>query len=99
MGGSSTRRAGRAAALALLVVSVLISGLPAARAEVVETTIATAMHERAGESTRVVVELEPGTRLEVVKREGRWIRVRLGRRRGWIPRTTVQPVGASGASQ
>jgi hypothetical protein len=64
-----------------------------ASAETVETSAATTMHKHPGESTKVVLKLRPGARLRVLSRKGRWVRVRVGKRVGWVTRTTVRSPG------
>lgn len=55
----------------------------------VATTIEAKLHAQPGESTKVVATVPVGTRLEVLGRDGRWLRVRRGRTTGWVTRTSV----------
>ncbi len=75
--------------LAVMVVVGLLGATTIAGAETVETSVATSIHKRPGESTRVIVKLRAGARLKVLKRKGRWIRVRVGKRVGWVTRTSL----------
>ncbi len=61
----------------------------------------TKIHFRPGESEKVVARITRGTRVEVLARRGRWIKVRVGKKRGWLTRTTVRqrPVSVSGERQ
>ena len=54
-------------------------------------TYATPLKKRPGEASKTIVELEVGAEVEVMGRKGRWVRVRSGKKLGWVPRTTIEP--------
>ena len=49
------------------------------------------LRARAGEAALVVAKVERGAELQVVGQRGRWLRVRHGRRAGWVTRSQVEP--------
>ena len=63
--------------------------LPVANAESVRTTRKTKVMARPGETGRVLTRVDSGTRLTVLARKGRWIKVRANGRTGWITRTSA----------
>lgn len=50
----------------------------------------TPLRARPGESSPVIDHADAGDELEVLANRGRWLRVRLGRRVGWVTRTQVE---------
>jgi len=54
-----------------------------------KTTIEVVLRKKPGERQAVVAKLPAGTTVVIVKEEGRWLRVRAGRRIGYLTRTTV----------
>src|SRR5678815_418343 len=74
------------------VVVVLILGLAWSRpadAEKVKTNQTTKLYSRAGEQSPVILKLKPGQTMTVLAKDGRWIKVRVSGRTGWIPRSKV----------
>jgi len=75
------------------VVVVLILGALAwsrpADAEKVKTNQSTKLYSRAGEQSPVILKLKPGQSMTVLAKDGRWLKVRVSGRTGWIPRSTV----------
>lgn len=51
----------------------------------------TQLHVRPGEAAPIVGHAEEGDELEVVGHQGRWLKVKTGRRVGWVTRTEVAP--------
>jgi len=76
---------------ALLV--VLILGLVAwpapSHAEKVKTNQSTKLYSRAGEQSPVVLTVKSGQTVTLLAKDGRWLKVRVAGRTGWIPRTKV----------
>jgi SH3-like domain-containing protein len=73
-----------------LMVSVLVLGLAASSAA--DTVVAkdrATVYLKPGEGSKVVVKLKSGEEMTVVRRDGRWIKVRVRGRTGFIPRTKV----------
>jgi uncharacterized protein YgiM (DUF1202 family) len=79
-------RAVRRLVLALAGVAALAGG---AAAERVQTTDTTKVYREIGEQSAVVTKVAEGTTLTVLKRDGRWLKVRVNGRTGWITRSTV----------
>lgn len=78
----------------LLVASVvcgLLAGASArpARAEEVKTTHTTKILKRPGEQAPVVVRVDAGRSMTVLATDGRWIKVRVNGRTGWVTRSQV----------
>src|ERR1043165_6069933 len=75
------------------VVVVLILGALAwsrpADAEKVKTNQSTKLYSRAGEQSPVVMKLKPGQSMTVLAKDGRWLKVRVSGRTGWVPRSKV----------
>src|SRR5262245_58656653 len=77
----------------LLLVAMLVSGLllaaAPARAETVETRQAGEVYAAPGESSRVVTRVRAGDAMTVLARSGRWLKVRVNGRTGWVTRSVV----------
>ncbi len=73
---------------AIALVASAVMARPAAAEELV-TTMKAKLHVKPAESSRVVTHVPAGKSVVVIERKGRWLRVRAGRRRGWLTRTTV----------
>ncbi len=67
---------------------------PLASAERVKTTRATKVMKRPGEQSAVVTRVKSGRTLTVIAKQGRWMKVRVNGRTGWVARSTVQTVNA-----
>lgn len=74
--------------LAALAVVVALAPSVAA-AETVVAKDSAEVYLRPGESSKVVVRIKSGEELTVLRREGRWVKVRVRGRTGFIPRTKV----------
>lgn len=77
--------------LALLV--VLLVGSPGAWAEKAKAKESAKVYNRAGERGKVVVKVKAGQVMRIDRKEGRWYKVRVSGRTGWIPRTKVELLG------
>jgi SH3-like domain-containing protein len=58
-------------------------------AEKVKTNQSTKLYSRAGEQSPVVLKLQAGQSMTILAKDGRWIKVRVSGRTGWIPRSKV----------
>src|SRR5262245_35748825 len=74
-------------ACGLLAVAALAS---AARAEEVRTTHTTKVLKRPGEQAPVVIRVSAGHEMTVLAEQGRWLKVRVEGRTGWVTRTSVE---------
>ncbi|HEX4419135.1 MAG TPA: SH3 domain-containing protein [Kofleriaceae bacterium] len=76
---------------ALLVVIVLgmIAVPGSGRAEKVKTNQATKLYSHAGEQAPVLLKVQSGKTMTVLAKDGRWIKVRVSGRTGWVPRSKV----------
>jgi SH3-like domain-containing protein len=75
-----------------LVVVVLLGGVAVAEDDKVKANQKAELFSEAGESSRVLTKIKEGQAMTVVKREGRWLRVRVKGRTGWVPRSKVDDV-------
>ena len=73
---------------AIALVASAVMARPAA-AEKLVTTMRAKLHVKPAESSRVVTRVPAGRSVVVIEHKGRWLRVRAGRKRGWLTRTTV----------
>ncbi|HEY0477247.1 MAG TPA: SH3 domain-containing protein [Kofleriaceae bacterium] len=62
---------------------------PPGHAEKVKANQSTKLFSRAGEQSPVVLKLKAGQSMTVLAKEGRWLKVRVSGRTGWIPRSKV----------
>lgn len=76
---------------AAVVALTLTAG--AADADRVRTREDTEVHKRSGEQSPVVTRVEEGTTLVVLATDGRWLKVRVNGRTGWITRASVVTLG------
>ena len=79
-------------ALPFLVVAVFLGLLTWAtpgHAEKVKTNQSTKLYSRAGEQSPVLLSVKSGQTVTLLKQDGRWLKVRVGGRTGWIPRSKV----------
>ncbi len=76
--------------LTSLACGLLVASLGgAARAEDVRTTHTTKVMKRPGEQSPVVIRVSAGHDMEVLAEQGRWLKVRVEGRTGWVTRTSV----------
>src|SRR5262245_35245956 len=77
----------------LIAIGVLVAGavaLPSvARAEKVKTNQSAKLYTRAGEQSQVLLKLKSGQTMTVLAKDGRWLKVRVSGRTGWVPRSKV----------
>ena len=79
-------------ALPILVVAVflgLVTWATPGHAEKVKTNQSTKLYSRAGEQSPVLLSVKSGQTVTLLKQDGRWLKVRVGGRTGWIPRSKV----------
>jgi uncharacterized protein YgiM (DUF1202 family) len=82
------------------LLSVAIAGLlmvlvvPFAAADRVKTTQTTKVMKRPGEKSAVVTRVKAGRTLTVIATQGRWMKVRVNGRTGWVARSTVKSASA-----
>jgi hypothetical protein len=76
------------AVFVVLVVGALAWSRPA-DAEKVKTNQIAKLYSRAGEQSPVILKLKPGQTMTLLAKDGRWIKVRVSGRTGWIPRSKV----------
>src|SRR4051812_46190949 len=76
------------AAFVVLVLGVLAWSRPA-EAEKVKANQIAKLYSRAGEQSPVILKLKPGQTMTVLAKDGRWIKVRVSGRTGWIPRSKI----------
>jgi SH3-like domain-containing protein len=76
------------AVFVVLILGALAWSRPA-DAEKVKTNQSTKLYSRAGEQSPVILKLKPGQSMTVLAKDGRWLKVRVSGRTGWIPRSKV----------
>lgn len=76
------------AVLVVLILGALAWSRPAA-AEKVKTNQSTKLYSRAGEQSPVILKLKEGQTMTVLAKDGRWLKVRVSGRTGWVPRSKV----------
>lgn len=79
----------RVVLLVLLVMAGLASGIGAAHAERVRTTGTTKVYKSTGEQSGVITKVASGKTLSVLNTQGRWLKVRVNGRTGWVTRSSV----------
>jgi hypothetical protein len=76
-----------------LAIVVLVLGTlawpSAALAEKVKTNQSAKLYTRAGEQSPVLLKLKSGQTMTVLAKDGRWLKVRVSGRTGWVPRSKV----------
>jgi uncharacterized protein YgiM (DUF1202 family) len=72
----------------VLVLSALAWSRPG-HAEKVTTNQIAKLYSRAGEQSPVILKLKSGQIMTVLAKDGRWIKVRVSGRTGWIPRSKL----------
>ena len=77
----------RVTALILLGIALLVSS--PANAEKVKTTQPTKVYSHPGEHGNVVLKVKSGQNMTVLSKEGRWLKVRVQGRTGYVPRSKV----------
>jgi uncharacterized protein YgiM (DUF1202 family) len=75
----------------LLVLFLAVVGSPSeSRAEKVKTNQSTALLSRPGERGKVFLTVPEGKVMTVLAKDGRWFKVRVMGRTGWVPRSKVE---------
>lgn len=85
----------------VVVIALAFASLVAAPAAA-ETVVAkdgATVYLKPGESSKVVVKVKSGQEMTVVRRDGRWLKVRVKGRTGFIPRTKVTGGEAEGEDE
>ena len=75
------------AAASLFFLCALLGGV--AHADRVRTTKTTKVFKRTGEQSGVVTKVAKGKTLQVVAKQGRWLKVRVNGRTGWVTQSSV----------
>jgi hypothetical protein len=76
------------AVLVVLVLGALAWSRPA-DAEKVKTNQSAKLYSRAGEQSPVILTLKSGQTMTVLAKDGRWVKVRVSGRTGWVPRSKI----------
>ena len=78
-------------AKALFVVLVLgvVAWPQPGHAEKIKANQSTKLYSRAGEQSPVVLQVKSGQAMTLLSKDGRWLKVRVSGRTGWIPRSKV----------
>jgi hypothetical protein len=74
----------------LILIAALVGAYRPASAEKAKAKEAAKIYSRAGEKGKVVLKVREGQVMRVDRKEGRWFKVRVSGRTGWIPQTKVQ---------
>jgi hypothetical protein len=76
-------------AVSIVVVLGMLGWSRPGHAEKVTTNQISKLYTRAGEQSPVILKLKSGQIMTVLAKDGRWIKVRVSGRTGWIPRSKV----------
>ena len=74
----------------LVVVFALIGGSAVALAEKVKTNQPAKLYDKQGEHGRVILKIKEGQTMTVLNKDGRWLKVRVMGRTGFLPRSKVE---------
>ncbi|MGE0549777.1 MAG: SH3 domain-containing protein [Kofleriaceae bacterium] len=75
----------------LLIIAVLGAAIPSlAHAEKAKASQTAKIYSRPGEQATVVVTVKTGQAMTVLAKQGRWLKVRVSGRTGYVPRTKVE---------
>ena len=76
---------------ALFIVLVLggVAWSTPGHAEKIKTNQSTKLYSRAGEQSPVILKVTSGQTMTLLAKDGRWLKVRVSGRTGWIPRSKV----------
>jgi hypothetical protein len=85
-------RIGTLSLVAGLVMLAVVGGAGVASAEKVKTNQSAELFSRPGESSRILLRIREGQGMTVLAREGRWLKVRVKGRTGYVPRSKVDDV-------
>lgn len=74
----------------LVVIALGIVAVPRdGHAEKAKTNQAAKLYSRAGEQAPVILKMKEGQTVQVLAKDGRWIKVRVSGRTGWVPRSKI----------
>jgi hypothetical protein len=79
----------RVSALILLVAVVALGSTAPAHAEKVKTNQPTKLYAGPGEQKKVLLKVKPGQNMTLLAQDGRWLKVRVQGRTGYVPRSKV----------
>ncbi|HUS27690.1 MAG TPA: SH3 domain-containing protein [Kofleriaceae bacterium] len=79
----------RVVALILLAFGLLVGIGGSADAEKVKTNQSTKVYARPGEQAKVIVTVKSGQNMTLLAKDGRWLKVRVNGRTGYVPRSKV----------
>jgi hypothetical protein len=79
----------RVPAVFLLLLLAVVASPSESRAEKVKTNQATSLLSRPGERGKVLLTVQEGKGMTVLAKDGRWLKVRVSGRTGWVPRSKV----------
>src|SRR5258706_14785983 len=82
-------KAMRVSCLILLVAIAVLGVSHSAAAEKVRTNQGTKVYARPGEQSAVLLKLDSGQNMTLLEQEGRWLKVRVKGRTGYVPRSKV----------
>jgi hypothetical protein len=74
---------------ALIIAATLASLFGVAAAEKVKTNQETKIYSRPGEQAKVIVKVKSGQNMTLLAQDGRWLKVRVQGRTGFVPRSMV----------
>jgi len=74
---------------ALILLGIVLSFAAPAHAEKVKTNQQTKVYSRPGEHGTVLLKVKSGQNMTVLSKEGRWLKVRVQGRTGYVPRSKV----------
>jgi len=77
------------ALLVVLVLGGVVAWPKPGHAEKVKANQSTKLYSRAGEQSPVVLSVKSGQMMTLLTKDGRWLKVRVSGRTGWIPRSKV----------
>jgi len=76
-----------------LVVAFVLGALAwptSGHAEKVKTNQSTKLYSQAGEQSPVILKVQSGQTMTLLAKDGRWLKVRVSGRTGWVPRSKVE---------
>jgi len=79
----------RVSALFVVLVLGALAWSKPGHAEKVKANQSTKLYSRAGEQSPVILKVESGQTMTLLAKDGRWLKVRVSGRTGWIPRSKV----------
>lgn len=83
--------------VAIVTIVSLLAFAGEAKAEKMRINTTTKLRAQPGEAAKVLKSLNAGDVVKVLGKKGRWLRVRIGKRTGWVTQTTVEPLRGNAA--